>query len=90
LSDSDIPLDDRGKPWLDIVTNAGVILPETFHFKPPGYRTINPKAIQKSCKHDEGIINAVCKEERELTKDQADNRVDWADIGFEERPHSKN
>ena len=90
LSDSDVDLDDRGKPWLDIAKNAGVTLPETYHFKPPGYRTVNPKAVQQNCKYDEGIINAICEEERELTKDQAENRINWVDINLKERPHSKN
>jgi hypothetical protein len=45
LDDPLVPLDDRGKPWLDIVYNSGVSLPKTFYFKPPGYRTIQPQSV---------------------------------------------
>jgi hypothetical protein len=68
LDDSTVPLDDKGKPWLDIAEDAGVSLPETTHFKPPGSRTIITHTVQQSCKRDEGIINAICEEEKELTE----------------------
>jgi hypothetical protein len=72
LDDETVPLDDRGKGWLDIAQGAGVILPETTHFKPYGKRTVNSHTLQEACKSDEGIINAVCEEEKELTRKQAD------------------
>ena len=36
LNDDTVPLKDRGAPWLDVAEAAGVILPETTHFKPGG------------------------------------------------------
>ena len=66
LDDSAIPLDDKGKPWLNIAEDAGIILPQTTHFKPPGVRTVTAKTVQHSCIRDEGLINAVCEEEKEL------------------------
>jgi hypothetical protein len=41
LDDASVPLDDRGKPWLDIVTDAGIILPQTIYFKLLGLRAVN-------------------------------------------------
>jgi hypothetical protein len=67
LDDSTTSLDDKGAPWLDITEEAGVQLPQTPHFKPPGLCTVNTKTLQQACKADEGLINAVAKEERELT-----------------------
>jgi len=75
LSDSEPDIDARGKPWLDIAEAAGVQLPNTYHFNPPGYRTIDPKTIQQSCKRDKGIINAMAEEERDLTKLQTTERL---------------
>jgi hypothetical protein len=66
-----MPLDDKGKPWLDIVEAAGVALPQTYHFKPPSYRTTEPEAIQIAYRDAEGLINAICEEENELTLAQA-------------------
>jgi len=48
-------------------------------------RTIQPQSIQQ--KDDEGLINAVCEEEKELTKKQADGRLDWIDVQLPHRPH---
>lgn len=39
---------------------------------------------------DEDLINAVCEEEKELTKAQATNRLDWIDVQLLDRPHSNN
>jgi hypothetical protein len=36
LDDSNTTLDKKGAPWLDIAEQAGVELPRTTHFKPPG------------------------------------------------------
>jgi hypothetical protein len=66
-------------PWIDIAEAAGVELPSSIH-----YRT-----IQQRYKKDKGIINAVCEEEKELTRTQADNRLDFIDIQLLQRPHSK-
>jgi hypothetical protein len=79
LNDDAIPLDKKGKPWTDITEAASVVLPQTFHFKPPGYRTIEPEAIQIACQDDEGIINTACEEEKELTLAQATAQLDWID-----------
>jgi hypothetical protein len=79
LDDDAIPLDEKGKPWTDIAEAAGVVLPQTFHFKPPGHCTIKPEAIQIACQDDEGIINVACEEEKELTLAQATARLDWID-----------
>jgi len=75
LNDDDIPLDKKGKPWLDIAQDAGIDLPQTYHFKPTGYRTIEPQSVLRACKEDKGLINAVCKEEKELTPVQAEARL---------------
>ena len=46
LCDKDIPLEERGAPWKDITTSAGVPLRETWHFKLAGYREVNTRTIQ--------------------------------------------
>ena len=46
LSNDSTPFDDKSKPWLDIAEDAGITLPVTTHFKPPGLRTINPETIR--------------------------------------------
>jgi hypothetical protein len=89
LDDPKVPLDDKGKPWLDIAEDAGVELPKTTHFKPPGTRTITPKSVYIACKADEDIITAVCEEEKELTKEQADYRLDFCTEQLPNRPHSE-
>jgi len=45
LDDETVPLRDRGRPWINVAQNAGVDLPNTIHFKPPGTRIVNPEAI---------------------------------------------
>jgi hypothetical protein len=67
LNNETVPLDNRGKGWLDITQGAGVILPETTHFKLYSKRIVNSHILQEAYKSDEGIINAVYKEEKELT-----------------------
>jgi len=59
------------------------------HFKPPGLRTVNFRTVQHACKVDEGIINAVCEEEKLLTGPQAKHRVEWVNEQLPLRPHSK-
>ena len=90
LDDRDVPLDDKGKPQLSIAVDAGVTLPKTLHFKPPGVRTIEPQSVQRACKRDEDIINAVREEEKELDDKQARSQLDWIDIQLPLRPYSKN
>jgi hypothetical protein len=82
-------LDDKGKPWLDIAEDTGVTLPQTTHFRPSGLRTVNGEAIQRACKRDEDIINAVCEEEKELDQKQADGRYYCCEDQLKIRPHSK-
>ena len=96
LEDESVPLDDRGAPWQDIAEAASVDLPKSVHFKPPGLRTIDARVIQRACRDDEDIINAVCKEEKELDEKQAQTRykyaneqlnacpksLDWIDVAF--------
>lgn len=65
-------------------------LPATTHFKPSGKRTVEPQAIQQACKEDEGVINAVAEEEKELPQNLADQRDDWAGDQLKEHPHSIN
>jgi hypothetical protein len=79
LDDTNISLDDKGKPWLDITEEAGVQLPKTVHFNPPGLYIINLKPVQQACRDDEDIINAVCKEEKELIESQVKVRTFWSD-----------
>jgi hypothetical protein len=88
LDDPSTSFNDKGAPWLDIAEEAGVDLPQTNHFKPPGLRTVNTKSVQLACKADEDIINAVAEEEKELTDDQATARLDWIDEQLDPRPHS--
>ena len=45
LDNPTVPLDDRGKPWLDLAEDAGIHLPKTQHFKPPGIRTVEPQTV---------------------------------------------
>lgn len=81
---------DRGAPWLDVAEEAGVKLPETTHFKPPGVREVNAETIQRTCKKDADLFTAVCHEEKKLPPKQTQNRVDFAEQQLEERPHSIN
>ena len=90
LDDPTTTLNDKGQPWLDLAESAGVDLPKTTHIKTSKLRDVELQTVQRACKADEGIINAVCEEERELTKKQADNRLDWKDELLAIRPHSKN
>jgi hypothetical protein len=89
LDDPHTSLDEKGAPWLDIAIQAGVELPQTTHFKPPGLRIVNTQSVQRACKEDEGIINAICEEEKELTMAQATGRTDWIDVQLPLRPHSR-
>lgn len=89
VDDESVSLDDRGAPWLDLAEASGVTLPSTFHSKPPGLRTVEPQSIRRACKVDEGMINAVCEEEKELTENQATTRIDWTDEQLLIRPHSE-
>jgi hypothetical protein len=88
LDDETVPLDDRGAPWQDITEAAGVILPKTQHLKPAGLRTITSQSIQRACRHDENIINAVCEEEKELDEKQARPRRLFAEEQLKIRPRS--
>jgi hypothetical protein len=45
LDDSITSLNDKGKTWLDIAEDAGVILPTTIYFKPAGSRTITARTV---------------------------------------------
>jgi hypothetical protein len=89
LSDSDVLREDKAKPWQDIVEDASVKLPQTIHFKPLGVRDFTAYAIWKACNDDKGILNTVCKEEKELTQDQATAQLTWIDVEFPKRPRSE-
>jgi hypothetical protein len=39
---------------------------------------------------DEDMINAVCEEEKELIRDQANARLDWINEQLLKQPHSEN
>ncbi len=88
MRDLNVPLDNKGKPWLDIVDVARVDIPQTEHFKPPGLRDINPLSVQQTIKKQEGILNAVCKKEKELPKPLARECRTWANNNLEIRPYS--
>jgi hypothetical protein len=90
LNNASVLLNDRGKSWLNIAIDANVTLPQTTHFKPPGLCAVSLQTVQRACKVDEGIINTVCEEEKELTKAQAGRRIDWIDKELPKRPHSEN
>lgn len=68
--------------------DSGVSLPQTRHFKPAGFRDINEKGIQRILRK-EGLINAVAEEETELSKTQADSRIDWSIDVRKDRPCSR-
>ncbi|PQE16460.1 hmg box protein [Rutstroemia sp. NJR-2017a WRK4] len=61
LDDPTTSLDAKGAPWQDLAIAAGVEFSSTQHFKPPGIRTLDAKAIRRACKNDEDIINAAGK-----------------------------
>jgi hypothetical protein len=88
LDDSHTSLDKKGAPWLDIAVQASIDLPQTTHFDPLGLRTIDTQRLQRACKEDEGIINSVCDEEKELTERQATARTNWIDIQLPIHSHS--
>ncbi|KAL5316272.1 hypothetical protein ACEPPN_015317 [Leptodophora sp. 'Broadleaf-Isolate-01'] len=88
-SDEEKTLDDRGAPWLDLATQAGVELPQTWHFKPSGYREVNTEAVQKACRDDSGIGDYVCHEEQKLPPRIAKERVEFSEEQLEERPYSE-
>ena len=88
LDDLKVPLDEKGRPWQTIAIEAGVQLPETLHYRPPGTRLVNADTIQRTCKRDEGIINAICEEEKLLKPHQAASRLRWIKTQLELRPHS--
>ena len=90
LNDESVPLNDRGAPWQDIAEAAGVELLDSTHFKLAGRRTISARAIQRACRDDEDIINAVCEEEKELDEQQARLRCEFAEKQLELRPRSYN
>jgi hypothetical protein len=89
INDGTVPLDDWGAPWQDIAVEAGVTLSKTTHFKPPGSCTVQPQTIQRACKVDHSIINAVCEEEKELMDDQATAQQEWCTDQLKIRLHSK-
>ncbi len=45
LCDKNVLQEDRGAPWLDVTQSVGVKVPQTWHFKPGGYRDIDPPSI---------------------------------------------
>ena len=49
LTDKKISIDEKGESWLTIAEEAGIELPQTWHFKPEGYREIEIKPIQRAC-----------------------------------------
>jgi hypothetical protein len=71
-----VSINDLGAPWKNLAESAGVFFPETYYFKPPGRRIVTLLIIQRTCKQDKGIINIVCEEEKELSRKDADTRLD--------------
>jgi hypothetical protein len=67
LDDPKIPLKNKGQPWLSLAHNSGVEVPETWYFKPPGYRIIEPQTYQRACLHDKDPINTIRHEKKDLT-----------------------
>ncbi|KAE9961055.1 hypothetical protein EG327_008822, partial [Venturia inaequalis] len=67
IDDENISLDNRGAPWQTIAEEAGISpLPKTWHRKTQTWKEIEPEAIRKAVKEDEGIFTAVAHEENEL------------------------
>jgi hypothetical protein len=51
LDDDSTSLDEKGKPWLDIVEAADVILSKIPHLQTiSGLGTVKPQTIQRACK----------------------------------------
>ena len=69
-----VPLDDKGKPWLNILEDTGVKVLITTHFKLLSTRVMSIFIVQHSCKKDKSLINAVCDKKKELTEAQAKGR----------------
>jgi len=86
LDDDSVDIDDKGKPWIEILRDSGVDIPQTIHFNPSGYHDISERGIRNTLFRDEKIINAVCEEERDLSKKQAETRIIWRDKVLEDRP----
>lgn len=89
LEDPTTSLTDKERAWEDIAENAGVDLPCTTHFKPPGKRKVSAQTIQRSCAADEDLITAICEEEKELTPEQTKERLDWIEEQLFRRPTPK-
>ena len=89
-NDESIPLDNRGAPWPTIARDTSVPLPLIYHSKTDSNEPLNSDTIRLSCREDEGLINAVYEEEKELGSPQARNRREFVDERLEKRPHSKN
>ncbi|KAH7342929.1 hypothetical protein BKA65DRAFT_538110 [Rhexocercosporidium sp. MPI-PUGE-AT-0058] len=85
LDDDKEPLNDRGALWQDIAEAAGVVLPETIHFKLARKQTVDARTIRRACEADEDFGNFVCEEEKELNKNQATARREHADKMLSER-----
>jgi hypothetical protein len=58
------------------------------HFKPPGYRMVETQTCQRACLHDEGLINAVCDEEKDLTLAQENTREEYSKAQLKILPRS--
>ena len=68
FNNSIISLNNKGKPWLDIVENASIILLITIHFKPAGSCIIIIRTVQYFYKLNKDLINTVCEEEKEFIR----------------------
>ena len=67
-------LDDKGKPWLNILEDTGVKVLITTHFKLLNTCVMFIFIVQHSCKEDKSLINAACDKKKELTEAQAKGR----------------
>ncbi|KAF8862050.1 hypothetical protein BDZ45DRAFT_671357 [Acephala macrosclerotiorum] len=88
VEDDNVKKKDKAALWTDLADMAGVDLPKTKHFKPLGMREVDSQSIQRACKKDENIINAIQHKEKKLPSKQADQRYDFAREQLQERPHS--
>jgi hypothetical protein len=50
MDDPSVSIDDLGAPWRNLAESAGVSLPESYYFKPPGRRIVTLLTIQRTCK----------------------------------------
>lgn len=90
LTDESISIRLRSKPWQDVFEAAtGEPLPQTLHDNGK-LRDVESRTIQLQCKRDFKLGSFRREEEKELSRDQAKNRINWINLQLPLQPHSVN